>query len=88
MENSASWNFSRQILKFYKTEFYSADFRGEKFYRRARGGVNWRDRARAKAKLERKPLVNKSANFKKRNSAQLKDLKFHLIYSPNSFCSL
>ena len=42
MENSASWNFSRKILKFYKTEFYSADFRGEKFYRRARGGENMR----------------------------------------------
>ena len=67
MENSAPWNFSRKILKFYKAEFYSADFRGEKFYRIARGSENWRARARAKAKLGRKPLVNKSANFKKRN---------------------
>ena len=40
MENSALWNFSHQILKFYKAEFCSADFRGEKFYRIARGGVN------------------------------------------------
>jgi len=46
MENSALWNFSRQILKFYKAEFYSTDFRGEKFYRRARGGGNWRGRTR------------------------------------------
>ena len=56
MENSAPWNFSRKILKFYKAEFYSADLRGEKFYRRARGGVNWRDRARPKAKLGRERL--------------------------------
>lgn len=42
MENSALWNFSRQILKFYKAEFYSADFCGEKFYCIARGGENMR----------------------------------------------
>jgi len=62
-------------LKFRKTEFYSAEFHGEKFYRRACGGKNWR--ARPKAKLERKLLVNNSANFKKRNSAPLKGAKFH-----------
>jgi hypothetical protein len=42
MENSAPWNFSRKILKFYKAEFCSAKFCGEKFYRRARGGENMR----------------------------------------------
>ena len=35
MENYAPWNFGRKILKFYKAEFCSADFRGEKFYCRA-----------------------------------------------------
>ena len=50
-------NFAPQNLKFRKTEFYSVEFHGEKFYRRARGGENWRARARAKAKLGRKPLA-------------------------------
>nr|WP_314217524.1 hypothetical protein [uncultured Campylobacter sp.] len=42
VKNSVPWNLCRKILKFYKAEFRSADFRGEKFYRRACGGENWR----------------------------------------------
>ena len=40
IENSAPQNLSGKILKFRKAEFCSADFRGEKFYRRAHGGEN------------------------------------------------